>query len=153
MVVEDGKAHMVNISINDREALEGSMGELDIATGGGRPVVRQPALGGQPVLRGARSIIGQLVQLGVPVTALGTSVVWFDHKPEADRRSAALQPARRTIPELQAALLHRELRQHRRIAVEPCTFTAQKLATSLRYGNGQKRLFASTRGKLHAMSI
>ena len=123
--------------------------DRDFGAGGGRPVVRQPALGGQPVLGGARSIIGQLVQLGVPVTALGTSVVWFDHKPEADRRSAALQPARRTIPELQAALLHRELRRHRRITVKPCTFTAQKLATSLRYGNGQKRLFASTRGKLH----
>jgi len=34
-------------------------------------------------------------------------------------------------------------------SLEPCTFTAQKLATALRYGNGQKRLFASSRGKLH----
>ena len=125
------------------------MGQLRVEGSGGvgRSLVHQPnhAVTGRPVSGGALSVPAQLIQLGVPASALGVNVIWFDHTPDADRRSASLQPARRTILELQAAFLHRELRRHRRIPVEPYTFTAQKLASALRYGNGQKRLFASTR--------
>ena len=139
--------------IEEREEFERAMGQLRVEGSGGvgRSLVHQPnhAVTGRPVSGGALSVPAQLIQLGVPSSALGVNVIWFDYTPDADRRSASLQPARRTILELQAAFLHRELRRHRRIPVEPYTFTAQKLASALRYGNGQKRLFASTRGKLH----
>jgi len=133
----------------DKKGLERSMGELHVNGVGGMDRKPVYAGGGRPIPGGTLPVVTQLIQLGVPSEALGAHVDWFDYRPEADRRSASIQPARRTIAELQAAFLHRELRRHRHIPVEPCAFTAQKLATALKYGSGQKRLFASSRGKLH----
>ena len=95
------------------------------------------------------TVVSELVQLRVPKEALYDQVVWFNHTPPADRRSATIQPAKCTISELQSALLHRERRRLQKIAVESCVLSVNTLLTYLRYGNGQKRVFASNRGNFH----
>ena len=116
---------------------------------GGPPSPRSPLPVG-PITDFASTVRALVDDFRVDPAGLLPAVCWFDYDPPPDKLSSALRRAPRTLAELYAALLHREMRRRQRMPeVKTLVLSVTEVADYLRQTGGEGRQYATVRGKFH----